>query len=205
MRTFLIFRCWLLATLLIFAPLSQAVPTILVFGDSLSAGYGLRQDAAWPVLLGKRLQDMQYHYTVVNASISGETSRGGVTRIEPLLLKHQPQVVIVALGANDGLRGLPVDALRDNLTTIIRSAQQRKARVLLLGQRIPPNYGPYAEQFRAVFGEVAKARKTALVDFMLAGIATDSRYFQSDNLHPTAEAQKVILDTLWPALAPLLK
>lgn len=194
-----------MATLLIFAPLSQAVPTILVFGDSLSAGYGLRQDAAWPVLLGKRLQDMQYHYTVVNASISGETSRGGVTRIEPLLLKHQPQVVIVALGANDGLRGLPVDALRDNLTTIIRSAQQRKARVLLLGQRIPPNYGPYAEQFRAVFGEVAKARKTALVDFMLAGIATDSRYFQSDNLHPTAEAQKVILDTLWPALAPLLK
>ncbi|HOL64973.1 MAG TPA: arylesterase [Accumulibacter sp.] len=210
MRTYPIFRgwlCgWLCTVLLSLAPPTQAAPpTLLVFGDSLSAGYGLRQDAAWPALLAKRLQEKKYHYNVVNVSISGETSRGGVSRIDPVLHKHAPRVVIVALGANDGLRGLSVDDLRANLSHIVSRAQGQNARVLLVGQRIPPNYGRYAQQFQAVFGEVARARKTALVDFMLAGIAADSKYFQADNLHPTAEAQGLILQTLWPALEPLLK
>ena len=200
-------RCLLLAVLVLLtpaAPAAQAAKTILVFGDSLSAGYGIRQDAAWPALLAKRLQEKRLDYSVVNASISGETTSGGRTRIDAALARHSPQVVIVALGANDGLRGLPVSQLRDNLTAIVSSAQKKKARVLLVGQRIPPNYGIYALQFQQVFGEVASARKTTLVDFLLAGVATQPHLFQADNLHPTAEAQPLLLDNVWRGLAPLL-
>ncbi|WP_300450826.1 arylesterase [Accumulibacter sp.] len=182
-----------------------AAKTILVFGDSLSAGYGIRQDAAWPALLGKRLQDRKLDYSVVNASISGETSSGGRARIDAALAKHSPQIVIVALGANDGLRGLPLTQLRDNLGAIVASAQQRQAKVLLVGQRVPPNYGSYAEQFHMTFAEVARARKVTLVDFLLDGVATQAQLFQADNLHPTAEAQPLLLDNVWRGLAPLLK
>ncbi|MCP5230302.1 arylesterase [Accumulibacter sp.] len=200
-----LFRCLLLAGLLLLAPAAQAARTILVFGDSLSAGYGIRQDASWPALLAKRLQEKKLDYSVVNASISGETSSGGRTRIAAALARYSPQVVIVALGANDGLRGLPLGQLRDNLTAIVASAQKEAARVLLVGQRLPPNYGAYALEFERVFGAVAKARKTALVDFLLDGLATDRELFQADNLHPTAAAQPLLLDNVWRGLAPLLE
>ena len=196
----------LLSCLLILpASPALAAKTILVFGDSLSAGYGIRQDAAWPALLARRLQERKLDYSVVNASISGETTSGGRARIDALLDRHAPAVVIVALGSNDGLRGLPVATLRENLEAIAGAAQKRQARVLIVGQRLPPNYGHYAATFHAVFGEVARTRKTAFVDFLLDGVATRPELFQSDNLHPTAEAQPILLDTVWRGLEPLLK
>ena len=195
----------LIVCLQLAAPTAQAARTILVFGDSLSAGYGIRQDDAWPALLAQRLQQKRLDYNVVNASISGETSSGGRTRLPAALDKHSPAVVIIALGANDGLRGLPVATLRDNLATMTASAQQKKARVLIVGQRLPPNYGAYAVQFHSVFGEVAKARKAALVDFLLDGIADQPQFFQADHLHPTREAQPRLLDNVWAGLEPLLK
>ncbi len=190
---------------LLFSFAAQAAGNILVVGDSISAGYGLGQGQSWPSLLDKRLREARLDYSVVNASISGETTSGGRTRIDAALERHAPQVVIVALGANDGLRGLPVAQLRDNLGAIVASAQQKKAQVLLVGQRIPPNYGAYAVQFHNTFAEVAKARKVALVDFLLDGVATQAQLFQADNLHPTAEAQPLLLDNVWRGLAPLLK
>ena len=197
--------CLLLIGLGCLAPAAQAARTILVFGDSLSAGYGIRQSDAWPALLAKRLEQKRFDYNVVNASISGETSSGGRARLPAALDKHSPAIVIIALGANDGLRGLPIATLRDNLATMTASAQQKKARVLIVGQRLPPNYGAYALQFHQVFGEVAKNRKAALVDFLLDGIADQPQLFQADNLHPTREAQPRLLDNVWPGLEPLLK
>lgn len=205
MRRFPIICCLLLLGSTLFAPLAQAAKTILVFGDSLSAGYGIRQDAAWPALLAQRLQQEKFDYNVVNASISGETTSGGRARIDAALLRHSPQIVIIALGSNDGLRGLPVSTMHDNLSAIASSAQKKKAQVLLVGQRLPPNYGNYAVQFQNVFAAVAKTRKTALVDFLLDGVATEATLLQADNLHPTAEAQPRLLDNVWRGLAPLLK
>lgn len=205
MRRFPIICCLLLLGSALLAPHAQAAKTILVFGDSLSAGYGIRQDAAWPALLAQRLQQEKFDYNVVNASISGETTSGGRARIDAALLRHSPQIVIIALGSNDGLRGLPVSVMHDNLSAIASSAQKKKARVLIVGQRLPPNYGNYAIQFQNVFAEVAKTRKTALVDFLLDGVATETSLFQADNLHPTAEAQPRLLDNVWRGLAPLLK
>jgi acyl-CoA thioesterase-1 len=205
MLRFPIFSSLLLAGLLLLAPAAQAARTILVFGDSLSAGYGIRQDASWPALLAQRLQEKKLDYSVVNASISGETSAGGRTRIAAALNKYSPQVVIIALGANDGLRGLPVAQLRANLSAIVSSAQKNKAQVLLVGQRIPPNYGAYAAEFQKTFGAVAAAHQAALVDFLLAGVATKPQLFQADNLHPTAAAQPQLLDNVWQGLAPLLE
>lgn len=198
-------RCLLLTSLLLLAPVTQAASTILVFGDSLSAGYGIRQEAAWPNLLAKRLQEKRLDYNVVNASISGETTSGGLARLNAALEKHAPRIVIIALGSNDGLRGLPVATIRNNLLLMTDAAQKKQARVLLIGQRLPPNYGGYADQFQRVFAEVAKARKTALVEFLLEGVATKPMLFQADNLHPTAEAQPLLLDNVWQGLAPLLK
>ena len=187
------------------SPAAYAAGTILVFGDSLSAGYGIRQDAAWPTLLGRRLQEKQLDYNVVNASISGETSSGGRSRLPAALSKHDPAVVIIALGSNDGLRGLPIATLRDNLAAMTEAAKKHKATVLIVGQRLPPNYGPYATQFRDVFAEVAKSQKAHLVGFLLEGVATEPKLFQADNLHPTAEAQPRLLDNVWRELEPLLK
>jgi acyl-CoA thioesterase-1 len=204
MRRFPFIFCLLLGFALL-APAAQAAGTILVFGDSLSAGYGIRQDAAWPALLARRLQERKLDYNVVNASISGETTSGGRTRIDAALASHSPQIVIIALGANDGLRGLPMSTMRDNLIAIAGSAQKNKAQVLIVGQRLPPNYGTYAIEFHKVFAEVAKVRKTALVDFLLDGVATHAELFQADNLHPTAEAQPRLLDNVWRGLSPLLK
>ena len=197
--------CLLLIGLGGLAPAAQAAKTILVFGDSLSAGYGIRQELAWPALLARRLEQQRLDYNVVNASISGETSSGGRARLPAALDKHSPAIVVIALGANDGLRGLPIATLRDNLANMTASAQQKKARVLIVGQRLPPNYGAYAVQFHQVFGVVAKKRKAALVDFLLDGIADQPQFFQADHLHPTGEAQPRLLDNVWPGLEPLLK
>ena len=197
--------CLLLIGLGCLAPAAQAAKTILVFGDSLSAGYGIAQDAAWPTLLAKRLQEKGFDYSVVNASISGETTSGGRTRLEPALAKFSPQIVVLALGANDGLRGLPIATMRNNLKAMTDIAQKNRAQVLIVGQRLPPNYGAYADQFHAAFGSVADSRKTAFVDFLLDGVATQPDLFQADNLHPTAEAQPRLLDNVWGELEPLLK
>ena len=174
-------------------------------GDSLSAGYGIRQEQAWPALLDKRLAEKQLDYSVANLSISGETTAGGRARLQPALQQHKPAVVIIALGANDGLRGLHLNQMRDNLNAMVVAAQKSGAKVLLAGIRLPPNYGPYATEFYASFGEIARSKKTALLPFLLEPIASRTGFFQADNLHPTAEAQPLILDHIWPALLPLLK
>lgn len=182
-----------------------AAKTLLVFGDSLSAGYGIRPEAAWPSLLQARLAEKGLDYSVANLSISGETTAGGLSRLPAALRQHRPAAVILALGANDGLRGLPLAQMKSNLDAMIAAAQSEGARVLLVGMRLPPNYGPYAGQFHAAFGEVAQKRRVPEVDFLLAGIADRPALFQADGLHPTAEAQARLLDNVWPQLLPLLK
>jgi acyl-CoA thioesterase-1 len=190
---------------ILLAPAAQAAKTLLVFGDSLSAGFGIRQDAAWPALLQQRLTEKRLDYSVVNASISGETSSGGRARISEALARHKPKVLVLALGANDGLRGLPLAGLRDNLTGIVRAARTSKARVLVVGMQLPPNYGAYATEFQQVFAEVAKKEGVPLVPFLLEGIAEKPQFFQADALHPTADAQPHLLDNVWGGLTPLLK
>jgi len=174
-------------------------------GDSLSAGYGIRLDQAWPSLLAKRLAEKRFDYSVANLSISGETTAGGRSRLGPALKQYHPAIVVIALGANDGLRGLALVQMRDNLNTMIQAARAAGARVLLAGVCLPPNYGPYALEFHASFGEIARQQKVALLDFLLEPIAARQEFFQADNLHPTADAQPLILEHLWPSLMPLLK
>ncbi len=198
-------RLLILIAGLLSAGTTAAAGTILVFGDSLSAGYGIRQDAAWPSLLQQRLAEKRVDYSVVNASISGETSAGGRSRIAEALARHRPAIVVIALGANDGLRGLPVPAMKENLAAMIRAVRAAKARVVLVGMRLPPNYGPYAGEFHRAYADLARSEKVALVPFLLDGIADQPRLFQSDTIHPTAEAQPQLLDNVWAALAPLLK
>lgn len=181
-------------------------PRILVLGDSLSAAYGLPREAGWVALLQTRLKAQKFPHRVVNASISGETTAGGRTRLPALLREYRPQVVILALGANDGLRGLSLEQTRDNLDAMIRSAKASGARVLLIGMRLPPNYGPaYTERFHALYGMLARRHHLAFVPFLLERIATERAWFQADGLHPTAQAQPLLLDTVWPALEPLLR
>jgi acyl-CoA thioesterase-1 len=184
---------------------AAAAATILVFGDSLSAAYGIGAREGWPTLLEERLRQKGLDYTVANASISGETSSGGATRIGEALERTRPSIVIVALGSNDGLRGLPVSQMKANLTRIVRAAKSAGSKVLIVGNRMPPNYGPrYTREFEQAFVEVAREQNAALVPFMLEGIAGTRDNFQADNLHPTAAAQPVVLDTIWKGLAPLL-
>lgn len=180
--------------------------TILVFGDSLAAGYGLPQENGWASLLEKRLRDDGFKYRVANASISGETTDGGVRRIEGALKAHRPQIVVLELGANDGLRGSNLDVMRRNLETMIDASRRAKAEVLLVGMRMPPNYGmPYTEKFRQTYAELARTKKAALVPFLFEGFAEDARYFQTDRVHPAGEAQALMLDTVWKGLKPLLR
>jgi acyl-CoA thioesterase-1 len=196
----------LVTCLMCLPPTAWAGGTILVYGDSLSAAYGLSQDAGWPAMLQARLKQKAMDYTVLNASISGETTSGGAARIAQALKAHQPRVIIVALGANDGLRGLPLAQMRTNLAKIVRASQTAKARVLLVGMRLPPNYGEtYMRTFAQVYVDLAHEYKTALAPFLLEGMAEQRDLFQSDNLHPTAQAQPIILENIWTALAPLLK
>lgn len=188
-----------------YAPAGQAA-AILVIGDSLSAGYGIRQDQAWPSLLTKRLQEQHYDYTVANASISGDTTSGGRARIEIALNQHKPQVVILALGANDGLRGLPINTIRDNLASMVRAARSARAKVLLVGMRMPPNYGPdYTQKFHRTYADLARDEKVPLVPFLLDGFADKRELFQADGIHPAASAQPLMLENVWAELKPLLK
>ncbi|MEW6514557.1 MAG: arylesterase [Pseudomonadota bacterium] len=188
------------------ASLAAAADKLLVFGDSLSAGYGIAIEQSWPNLLAERLRQEKFPLTVVNASISGETTAGGRSRLPAAIRQHQPRIVILALGANDGLRGLPPQAMRANLDAMIVAAQSAGAHVLLAGMQLPPNYGPdYTQRFGAVFRDLAQQRKTALLPFLLEPIALDDAAFQPDRLHPTAAAQPMIRDHVWAALKPLLK
>jgi acyl-CoA thioesterase-1 len=180
-------------------------PAILVLGDSLSAAYGMRVEQGWVSLLADRLKTSGYGYRVVNASASGETTGGALARLPRALEKHRPSVVIVELGGNDGLRGLPVKDIRSNLDSIIRLSRKSGAKVLLIGMRIPPNYGPvYTRDFHQVFAEVANQHKLPLVPFFLDGIALDDALMQEDGLHPNAAAQPQLLAQVWPQLRPLL-
>lgn len=197
----------LLLTWLLLLPLpAWAGGTILIYGDSLSAAYGLSQDAGWPALLQARLRQEGMDYTVTNASISGETTSGGAARIAEALKAHKPRVIIVALGANDGLRGLPPQQMRENLAKIVSRSQRAKARVLLVGMRMPPNYGEaYMRAFAQVYTDLARKYKTALLPFLLEDMEQRRELFQADNMHPTAAAQPILLESVWKALAPLLK
>ena len=186
-------------------PATAAEKRILVFGDSLSAGFGIGVNQSWPALLGKRLQAQGSRYTVANASISGETTAGGRTRFAAALNQFKPAIVILALGANDGLRGLPVSAIHDNLSVMVKLAKQQKVRVLLVGMHLPPNYGPkYTDEFHTAFRTIAKRENVPLLPFLLEPIALDRDAFQADGLHPTAAAQAKLLDHVWSALQPLL-
>ncbi|HXV09608.1 MAG TPA: arylesterase [Burkholderiales bacterium] len=180
--------------------------TLLVLGDSLSAAYGMGPREGWVTLLEERLRQKRFDYNVVNASISGETTSGGAVRIAELLARTRPDVVVVALGGNDGLRGLPVSQMKDNLSRIVESAKARGARVLLVGVRVPPNYGaPYVREFEAAFAEVAKRHRVPLVSYILEGVGERRDLMQEDNIHPSAAAQPRILENVWPKLEPLLK
>jgi acyl-CoA thioesterase-1 len=179
--------------------------TIVVLGDSLSAGYGIKIQEGWVSLLGQRLASEGYGYRVVNASVSGETTQGGLSRLPRALETHKPAIVIVELGGNDGLRGLPLAASRANLTKIIEQSGVAKARVLLLGMMIPPNYGPrYGEEFREMFAALAKKHGVAFVPFFLDKVALEPALMQADGIHPNASGQPQMLENLWPALKPLL-
>jgi acyl-CoA thioesterase-1 len=185
---------------------ASAAGTILVYGDSLSAAYGIGQKEGWASLLDERLRQRKLNYTVANASISGETTSGGAARIEAALERFKPDVVIVALGANDGLRGLPIAEMKANLAKMVRAARARSARVLVVGMRMPPNYGAkYTQAFQQAFAEVAKEHRAAYAPFLLDGIADQRDLFLADQIHPSAQAQPIILDTVWKQLEPLLR
>lgn len=196
----------ILALLLLSWCATAHAAALLVFGDSLSAGYGIAREQSWPALLEERLRTEKFPYAVINASISGETTAGGRTRLPAALKQHRPKLVILALGANDGLRGLPLAQTRDNLLAMVRAAKAAGARVLVAGMQLPPNYGPdYAREFNALFATVARQEKAALLPFLLEPIGLDDSAFQPDRLHPTAAAQPRILDHVWQTLQPLLK
>ena len=186
---------------------AEAVRTLLVLGDSLSAGYGFPLERGWVNLLRQRLEaEHPGAYRVVNASASGDTTGGGLARLEPLLAEHRPHIVFIELGGNDGMRGLPLEAIRANLLTMTEAAQAAGATPVLLGMRIHPNYGPrYTEAFHAAYAEVAEATGAALVPFLLEGVATDPTLMQRDGTHPNAEAQGKLLENVWETLAPLLR
>lgn len=179
--------------------------TVLVIGDSLSAAHNIPQQQGWVSLLGEKLQQCCAQWQVVNASISGETSSGGRSRLPALLQQHEPELVLLALGANDGLRAMPVAQLQENLAAMIEQSRAAGASVVLLGIQIPDNYGPiYQQRFAAVYEQLAQRYDLSWLPFFLAGVATRSELMQEDGLHPTAAAQAMILDNVWPLLQPLL-
>ncbi len=179
---------------------------MLVLGDSISAGYGMAQGEGWVSLLEQRLRSDKLVYQVVNASISGETTLGGRNRIADVLAEHKPVVVIIALGGNDGLRGHPLEDIRDNLIEIVKACRKSSAKVVIAGMRIPPNYGMvYTRRFQGLFAEVARQQNASLVPFMLQGFAENRKMFQDDGIHPTSAAQGRILDNVYRRLRPLLR
>jgi acyl-CoA thioesterase-1 len=194
------------------AVVAKPARTILVVGDSLSAEYGLKRGSGWVALLEQRLKESKLPATVVNASISGDTTSGGRARLAALLAQHRPTHVVIELGGNDALRGLPLQLTEDNLSFMTQAAQKAGARVLLVGMQVPPNYGrDYGARFAALFADVAKANKAALVPFLLEGVANESggasstRLFQADRIHPSEEAHPIMLANVWPELRKLLQ
>jgi acyl-CoA thioesterase-1 len=184
---------------------AEPAPIILIFGDSLSAGYGLERDHSWPHLLTDRLQSNGFHHQVVNASISGETTAGGLSRLPQALAQHKPDYLVLALGANDGLRGFAPSTIHDNLRTMIKLALDADISVLLVGIKIPSNYGPaYTQAFYEQFTRLAKTYPVDFLPFLLDGIALDQEFFQQDGIHPTSEAQPIILENVWKQLQPML-
>lgn len=180
-------------------------PIILILGDSISAAYNMEISQSWPSLLQDRLQQDGYAYEVFNSSISGETTQGGFTRLPALLEKHQPEIVVIELGGNDGLRGLPIEVTQQNLSSMIEHSQQAGARVILAEMRIPPNYGrSYTEKFNQTYGMLEQTYGVTLLPFILQDIALAPGMMQSDGIHPSIEAQPVILDKVWAVLGPLL-
>jgi acyl-CoA thioesterase-1 len=198
--------CFLLALLLASVSAQAEAQVILVFGDSISAGYGLEHvDQGWVELLKTRLKSQGYGYQVVNASVSGETSAGGLARLPRALELHHPSIVILELGGNDGLRALPVAQMRENFMQMIDLARHAGAKVLLLGIKIPPNYGPqYTRQFEAVYSDLARTGKLPLVPFLMDRIALKPELMQSDDIHPNVKGQPILLDNVWPLLQPML-
>ncbi len=183
----------------------QNEQTILVIGDSLAAEYGIERGSGWVEHLNRKLDEISAGYRVRNASISGDTTSGGLTRLPDALEKHQPSIVIIELGSNDALRGLSLDMTRENLTQMITLVKQANAQVLLIGMRIPPNYGPtYTKAFYNLFQDLAKEHQTALVPFLLEDIATNRNYFQDDGIHPNESAQAILAEHVWTYLKPLL-
>jgi acyl-CoA thioesterase-1 len=196
---------WLIV-LLLGAPSLAAAATIMVFGDSLSSAYGLQRDQGWTTLLQQRLTEKKLDYRIANASISGETTFGGRNRIDAALKTHRPSIVIIALGGNDGLRGLGIDAMRANLEALVRASRKSGARVLLVGMHMPPNFGlAYTEKFQQTFRAVAARERVPLVPFLLEGFAERQDLFQPDGIHPAAPAQVLVLENVWKGLQPLLK
>jgi acyl-CoA thioesterase-1 len=180
-------------------------PTVLVFGDSLSAGYGIDVDQSWTVLLQNRLRNLGYEHRVVNASISGETTEGGAARIDAALSNFAPDLIILELGGNDGLRGFPPARMKGNLETIIRQSQASGAAVVLLGIRIPTNYGPrYTAAFESVYREVADALDVKWIEFFMEGVALNDELLQEDRIHPNTEAQSILLENAWPIISATL-
>jgi acyl-CoA thioesterase-1 len=187
------------------APPAPAAPTILVVGDSISAGYGLPPDSGWTTLLQQRLAAQHYPHRVVNASVSGDTTASGRARLAQLLAQQRPAITVIELGGNDGLRGGNLDATRTNLEAMVVAAQKAGSRVLLVGMQLPPNYGPaYVRQFNATYAAVAQTQHAALVPFLFEGFADDDALFQPDRIHPLLAAQPRLLDNVWRELKPLL-
>ncbi len=197
----------LVSTLGVIQPTGAAIrPVILVFGDSLSAGYGLAQNTGWVDLLQQRLRSKKLPHAVINASISGETSAGGLTRLPATLNTHKPNIVVLELGANDGLRGLTLSVMRNNLQAMITACTGRGASVILVGIRLPTNYGKaYTEKFQQTFYDLSKANKIAFVPSLLSGIETRRELFQADGFHPSAEAQDELLENVWRELIVKLR
>ena len=184
---------------------AEEPPVLLILGDSLSAGYGMDREHSWVNLLDIRLEEGGYSYRILNSSISGDTTQGGLSRIARLLDRYQPEIVIIELGANDGLRGINPDITRANLTTMIQQSQEAGARVLLTGIRLPPNYGPvYLEQFESMYSDLANEFDTLLVPFFMDGVALRADLLQADNIHPNEKGQPVLLDNVWVVLEPEL-
>ncbi len=184
---------------------AATAPTVLVFGDSLSAGYGIDVDQSWPALLQSRLESQGYEHRVINASISGETTEGGVTRIARTLENFSPELVILELGGNDGLRGFPPDRMKTNLQTIIETTKTSGAAVVMLGIRIPTNYGPrYTGAFENVYRELAEQLSVLWIEFFMEGIALNEELMQEDGIHPNASAQSILLDNAWPIIRQAL-
>ncbi len=188
------------------ASTAQAAQTIVVYGDSLSAAYGIQPNTGWVALLENKLKQQNSAYKVVNASISGETTSGGLSRFNQMLKTHQPSIVVIELGANDGLRGLSLNEMQSNLNSMITKAKAKNATVMLLGMKIPPNYGiQYTQKFSAIYDDLAQKYQLSLVPFFLDGVAGNRNLVQDDGLHPAASAQPKLLENIWPKLEGLLK